>query len=401
MFIKSKIPAKVCLFGAAAALMTVSFGAQAQIQPYAQIKLPAGTISQPQSKPVLTAVKTQPNWSLLARSPNMSSTNPIAPGKSASVTVEVTNTREGTLKRAIRLVVGSKADGNYRDFGTFRLDRKGLKRTFVAQVKVPSNFTQGWYKVSARLLEANGRVLADYHGTNQANVSLRVVRPAPPTDPDPVRVSGAVYDWSADTQACNTVSNFISDAWSYMPKVIGAACTGVQVVTNPSNAQEIGKTFRQCTNNASNYTKAVSSGVNEYNKLVGKSTWATLGPRDMRFGIDNKGTVRFPGDRTFVSVVPARKDTLKLRMRELSGKAKVEVIVCKQGERGGIKRLNKTFGFNYSKRSTHDLPRQDESMVIGGVRDEFVTVILKSRVNPALKLAVPKLQYILNVAEHQ
>lgn len=399
MFTNSKLTARVSLFGATTLLAMASVTAEARIQPANQIKLPPGTINP--AAPNTTVAKTQPNWSLVMRSPNMSNAKSLAPGTSSRVTIEVANTREGTLSRAIRLVVGSKAHGNYRDFGTFRLDRKGTKRTFVAQVKVPSNHSQDWYKVTARLLETNGKPLKDYHGTNTGNLSLRVVRPATKSDPKPTKVSGAIYDWSADTQACQTVSSFMADAWKYMPKVIGAACTGVQVAQNPSSASEIGKTFRQCTNKASVYTNAVSKGISEYNKLVNNS-WATLGPRQMRFGIDNTGTVVFPGDRTFISVVPARKDTLKLRMRELDGKGKVEVTVCKKSEGGSVKRLNKTFGFNYSARSTHDLPRQDESMLIGGVRDDLVTVILKSRPNPSLKIdALRKLKYNLNVSEHK
>jgi hypothetical protein len=400
-FIKPAIrTASLPVIGALVCITSVCVNAQT-IQPRTTIKLPPATVSPSQAKPSLTLPDTQPNWSLTTRSPHNASNNPVAPGATAPITIEVSNTREGTLKRPIRLAIGSRSHGNYRDFGTFALDTKGTKRTFTTQLKIPANVTQDWYQTTARLLEANGQPLQDYNGTNTASVSIRVEKPQPKPDPKPARVAGAAYDWSGDTQACQTVTNFMTDAWQYMDDVVALACTGIQIGTNPANASDLGKTFRDCTANASKYTAGVNKAVSEYNKLVGNS-WATLGPRGLRYGVDHKGTVVFPGDRTFVSVVPSRKDTLNLRMRELDGKGKVEVIVCAKGQSGGVKRLNKTFGFNYSAESTHNKPRQDESMIIGDVRDKFVTVILKTRPNPSLNIdALRKLQYTLNVKEHR
>jgi len=66
-----------------------------------------------------------------------------------------------------------------------------------------------------------------------------------------------------------------------------------------------------------------------WNGMVGKDSWATIGPRELEFGKTHNGNLVAPGDRKFVSIQPViGRNSTSLGLQELDGRARVNARIC-------------------------------------------------------------------------
>lgn len=303
-------------------------------------------------------------------------------------------------------------------------------REIPMTITVPADFEFeregeiGAYRADIWLLAADGRPLRDtVTSNNNRTLTIQVKQPPTVADCGETKVnadgtrstvqclieeapSNALNDWdSIGLLGCDSVASFVADLWSRMNPVVLASCAA-QTVTNESN-QNTAERFSECTTQKGVLTSGTNAiyaevgtrAVNAFNKLVGDS-WATLGPRSLLFNKVKNGTIIFPGDRTFVTTVPSRSDAVSLNVNELDGKARVKVVVCRKAESGQVWRLKKDIVFNYNKRSSSN-ENQNETFLIGGVKDSIISVIMKSQYNEdiAVTNVVPKFEYAITVNE--
>ena len=312
----------------------------------------------------------------------------------------VTSEQEPTATREIPMTITIPQD--------FVFDREGEIGTYFADT---------W------LLTANGFPLQDtVTDNNSRRLSIQVQRPPPVAacgetqiNPDGTRSTvqclveeapnNALNDWTNDAGDCQTVADFVTNLWPLMDLPVNLAC-GVAATPSDPSPKGYGERFLECTTNHGaltnfadgTYARAVDRAVQGFNWLVGDS-WATLGPRSLTFGETKGGTIIFPGDRKFVSVVPSRSDAINLNIREKSGKARVRAVICKKAEGEPTMRLNKDIIFNYNKESS--FKDQDETFLIGGTKNSIVSVILKSQYNDdiAVTNVVPEFEYTIQIDE--
>ena len=74
---------------------------------------------------------------------------------------------------------------------------------------------------------------------------------------------------------------------------------------------------------------AVRKAEAQYSSVVGKTSSLTIGPRLLRLGEWESGTLPSTFERLFVTAAPMSRDNATLRIREQGGKGKVSITVCK------------------------------------------------------------------------
>jgi hypothetical protein len=121
--------------------------------------------------------------------------------------------------------------------------------------------------------------------------------------------------------SCRSMAALTADIWSEWGKVIDlVGDITTMALTNG-------------TVKLSTYTKAFDKAVQGWNALVGKETWKTIGPRDLKLGTSYTGTLRAAGERCFITPAPLYDDGVTLSIKKTDGKSKTIVTVCKVNER--------------------------------------------------------------------
>jgi len=65
-----------------------------------------------------------------------------------------------------------------------------------------------------------------------------------------------------------------------------------------------------------------------WNRLVKKTSWAAIGPRDLTFGKTHKGRLLGTTGRMFITPVPINKENVKIKMKKKAGKSRTSITVC-------------------------------------------------------------------------
>ena len=122
--------------------------------------------------------------------------------------------------------------------------------------------------------------------------------------------------------SCASAAQVTSDVWKY----------GGPIVTEALKAAgPAGVTVSEAL-------KAAAKGVKAWNKLVGKKSWATIGPRQLSFGKWQKGRVVGTTERVFISPIPALRP-VTVEFHKLEGKGEVRVVVCTKSKGKKAKRV--------------------------------------------------------------
>lgn len=82
--------------------------------------------------------------------------------------------------------------------------------------------------------------------------------------------------------------------------------------------------------------KQVQSWVKWWNSMA-RGTWAKIGPRKLKMGRTNYGTVVAPGKRLWVSQTPASEPTVRVAVRKKGGKAGARIHLCTLDGKGRTK----------------------------------------------------------------
>jgi hypothetical protein len=82
-------------------------------------------------------------------------------------------------------------------------------------------------------------------------------------------------------------------------------------------------------------------------RKLAKNSWATIGPRELKWGKKEKGTLRGTFARMFISAKPVTKKRLQIVVKKTDGKGKARVAICGISPKTGKVR----------KLATHTFPR--------------------------------------------
>ncbi len=65
-----------------------------------------------------------------------------------------------------------------------------------------------------------------------------------------------------------------------------------------------------------------------WNRLVKKTSWAAIGPRDLTFGKTHKGRLFGTTGRMFITPAPINKESVNILLKKKAGKSRTSVTVC-------------------------------------------------------------------------
>ena len=95
-------------------------------------------------------------------------------------------------------------------------------------------------------------------------------------------------------------------------------------------AKEYCKGDKDCIEKMEKYAEIAKVMVDYWNKMVGGG-WATIGPRPLRFGSNNDGTIIVGGQRLFISQSPVDAAEVEIRFKKEGGGAGVVTIAHYDG----------------------------------------------------------------------
>ncbi len=158
--------------------------------------------------------------------------------------------------------------------------------------------------------------------------------------------------------SCTSAAEVTSDVWKY---------SGPIVTKTLSAAGPHGATAAQIM-------KATDKGIQAWNKLVGKQSWATIGPRRLDFNKWARGRVVGATERVFISSIPAFKK-VELDFHKLDGKGEIRVVVCKKakGKKFGAKQVA---AFTVGPRTKKGKVR---TVTIKGAKEHVIKVVLHGK----------------------
>lgn len=91
--------------------------------------------------------------------------------------------------------------------------------------------------------------------------------------------------------------------------------------------------------------KALNEKLRKAWRKLAKNSWATIGPRELRWGRKEKGKLVGTGGRMFVASLPASKRKVKITVRKTGGKGKAGVAICaiSPGSGDGVRLAKRVF----------------------------------------------------------
>ncbi|MGH2553347.1 MAG: hypothetical protein ACRDEB_06495, partial [Chitinophagaceae bacterium] len=122
--------------------------------------------------------------------------------------------------------------------------------------------------------------------------------------------------------SCESTSSIILDLWKeYGALATKAGCTAAGIAT--SNPELI----IACVEKVKKTEETITKLISKWNQFAGNS-WAKIGPRSLKLGSSETGTITGPGDRTFITPAPFNCNTVKLTLDETDGKGETDVDIC-------------------------------------------------------------------------
>lgn len=89
-----------------------------------------------------------------------------------------------------------------------------------------------------------------------------------------------------------------------------------------------------CIKDREKKAELVKEGIKFWNSMVG-NTWAAIGPRELEFTAELKGTVVNPGERKFITAMPIIDfDNASLVINKQGGKAETAIQISRLDARG-------------------------------------------------------------------
>ncbi|MDQ4075329.1 MAG: RICIN domain-containing protein [Chloroflexota bacterium] len=104
------------------------------------------------------------------------------------------------------------------------------------------------------------------------------------------------------------------------------------------------------------------------------NTWATIGPRRLEFGENQRGRLLGTGGRIFISPVPMPEDEVTVRVHKRGGKGKASVTVCKVDSDGRARELRDTIF-----EPGDDNIGESQSKTLRGVRGHLLQIHLDGK----------------------
>lgn len=158
---------------------------------------------------------------------------------------------------------------------------------------------------------------------------------------------------TGNVRDCTSFSEVIADlATSFRDSIVEAAASNVcglltQPVASSRSAASIqdaagyetpefvqdlfDETYDRCVANTTAAANLPDNMLGYWNQLVGRDSWATIGPRQIQFGVPENGNLVVPGDRKFISTMPMMSmgnARLNVDLAESDGRARVNMRVC-------------------------------------------------------------------------
>ena len=135
------------------------------------------------------------------------------------------------------------------------------------------------------------------------------------------------------------------------------------------------ETIDKCKDVGAGLSTLPDKALSFWNNNISSGGWATIGPRGFLIGQQVNGNLVSPGDRKFISMMPAFfQNSARLYLAELDGRARMTARVCAISMTNEYKLL-RTFSVN---ETPGERENQEQLIVwdLNDVRGDFITVIL-------------------------
>ncbi|MFQ5736500.1 MAG: PASTA domain-containing protein [Thermodesulfobacteriota bacterium] len=118
----------------------------------------------------------------------------------------------------------------------------------------------------------------------------------------------------------------------------------------------------------------IQTVIKRWNRLVKKTSWATIGPRQLTFGKTHKGRLISTGGRVFITPLPVDKGSVTLTLTKKAGKARTSVTACTFTD-GGDRVKVWDFVIPKGKKNRG----QTWTKTLNGVEDRLISIHLDSK----------------------
>jgi len=172
--------------------------------------------------------------------------------------------------------------------------------------------------------------------------------------------------FAAYSGSCGSVASVTADIWEEAGDVALSIGCGVAVVASKGTVD-----FTQCYDSSKKASEFIKNMPGFWN-TVADDSWAKIGPRQLTFNKNIKGTLFGTGGRVFVSPYPIGSDKVTITIDERDGKGKASVVVCKVDKKNNFTTIA-TKWFNDS-RDRKKKKNEHRAIVVNGARDHVLTV---------------------------
>ncbi|MDF1581405.1 MAG: PASTA domain-containing protein [Desulfuromonadales bacterium] len=111
-----------------------------------------------------------------------------------------------------------------------------------------------------------------------------------------------------------------------------------------------------------------------WNRLVKKTSWAAIGPRDLTFGKTHNGRIIGTTGRMFITPVPILDETIKIKLNKKAGKSRTSVTVCSYMPGGD--RINE---WNFESPGGNDNKGQSWEKDLTGMEGKLLSIHLDGK----------------------
>lgn len=161
--------------------------------------------------------------------------------------------------------------------------------------------------------------------------------------------SCSLFNLKAQTPGCNSSAVLVTKMWEAWHDFVG------DINTTLYNYQD--------------YISKVPLIVNKWNQKVGNS-WATIGPRSLKFNDSETGNIVGQTNRTFITI-PSFDSTVSIRIRKTDGRAKCGVTICVSGENGSRQIIH-----SYTFESGNRL--QTKNFILPNVKGKVISINMRN-----------------------
>lgn len=174
---------------------------------------------------------------------------------------------------------------------------------------------------------------------------------------------------------CKSAIVLIKNLWEEYGEIasnVGCSAIGVGAAAASMNPLAAVQTRTACLEAKDKIETVTRAMIEKFHSIVGRTSAMTIGPRLLPLGSWQRGQVLGTAGRMFVTAVPMTEDSVRLRLRERSGRGKVGIAVCAIDQDGDEDQLA-DITWNENRRERRD-DSQRTTRTFRGVEGKWIVV---------------------------